>query len=115
MDELLDWLCLQKGGIRTYIEFQQRALRLSSTEPEHAALLRLLGDLAGRFVDEYDEQPLPVDVAERALARLASLVRQAARVTTSPPSEQITLLNEIGRAELSKVREPDVAGRFQLS
>ena len=54
MNELLNWLLQQKGSLRTYVEFQDRALALRADAPEHAALLRLLADLAGRFVEAYD-------------------------------------------------------------
>jgi len=74
MNELLDWLRLQKGGVGTYTQFCQKALALRASQPEHAALARLLADLAGRFADAYGGEPLPLDVAERALNRLTRLV-----------------------------------------
>jgi hypothetical protein len=101
MNELLQWLQLQSGSIRALIQFQQQALALRSAEPEHAALMRLLADLAARFVETYDGEPLPADVAERALARLIQFVEKAVRVRSASPSEQLALLNNIGLAELT--------------
>jgi hypothetical protein len=101
MNELLNWLLLQKSGVRTYLEFQNRALDLRASEPEHAALPRLLADLAGRFADAYDGQPLSVDVAEKALDQLSGLLEKAVRHRTTGPTGHLALLNEIGLAELT--------------
>ena len=101
MNELLEWLRLQKGGVGTYAQFCQKALALRASQPEHAALARLLADLAGRFADTYDGEPLSLDVAERALNRLTRLVERAVRVNSAGLPEQVALLNEIGLAELT--------------
>src|SRR6516165_6419301 len=113
MNELLDWLRLQKGGVRTYTQFCQKALALRASQPEHAALARLLADLAGRFADAYDGEPLFLDVAERALNRLTRLVERAVRVSSAGLPEQVALLNEIGLAELTKWGGASGRGRAQ--
>jgi hypothetical protein len=100
MNELLNWLLQQKGSLRTYVEFQDRALALRADAPEHAALLRLLADLAGRFVEAYDRQPLSGEVASRALDRLANLLGKAAVESAADPRSQLALLNEVGVSEL---------------
>ena len=101
MNELLDWLRLQNGGVRTFAEFRHKALALRAVDPEHAALARLLGDLSGRFADTYEDQPLSIDVADHAFAQLTALVREAAELGAAEPAEQLRLLNEIGRSELT--------------
>lgn len=100
MNELLNWLLQQKGSMNTYLEFQGRALELRAAEPEHAALLRLLADLAGRFVEAYDRQPLSAEIAGRALDRLADLLGKAAAGSAADPKAQLALLNEVGASEL---------------
>lgn len=100
MNELLNWLKQQKGSLRTYVEFQDRALTLRADEPDQAALLRLLADLAGRFVEAYDRQPLSAETAGRALDRLTDLLGKAADGSAADPSSQLVLLNEIGASEL---------------
>ncbi|MGF7056163.1 hypothetical protein GGC47_005379 [Bosea sp. OAE752] len=100
MNELLNWLLQQKGSLRTYVEFQDRALALRADAPEQAALLRLLADLAGRFVEAYDRQPLSAEIAGRALDRLASLLGKAAAGSPADPKAQLALLNEVGVSEL---------------
>jgi hypothetical protein len=100
MNELLNWLLQQKGSLRTYVEFQDRALALRAGAPEHAALLRLLADLAGRFVEAYDRQPLSAEVAGHSLDRLANLLGKAAAGSAADPKSQLALLNEVGVSEL---------------
>lgn len=100
MDELLNWLQQQKGSLRTYVEFEERALALRVDAPEHAALLRLLADLAGRFVEAYDRQPLSAGTAGRALDRLTDLLGKAAGADAADPASRLALLNEIGTSEL---------------
>ncbi len=101
MNELLAWLRDQKGGLRTYQEFRGKALALRAADPENAALARLLADLAGRFADIYDGEPLPVDIANDALARLTAHVEKAARTMGQNPAERLAFLNELAVAELS--------------
>jgi hypothetical protein len=87
--------------MNTYLEFQGRALELRAAEPEHAALLRLLADLAGRFSEAYDSRPLPLDVAEGALQQLTGLIEQALAPGAADPADRLALLNRIGAAELA--------------
>lgn len=100
MDELLEWLKNQNGGVGTYIEFEKRALALLSHQPEHAALIRLLADMADRFISAYDGEPLSLDVADRALEKLISLVERGISAEAGSSAERIASLNAVGRAEL---------------
>lgn len=101
MNELLNWLQQQKGSLRTYVEFQDRALALRAEAPGQAALLRLLADLAGRFVEAYDRQPLSAEIAAQALDRLTDFLGRAAGGNAADPAGRIALLNEIGASELA--------------
>jgi hypothetical protein len=101
MDEIFNWLKNQKGGTGTYIEFQRRMLALRLVDAQNAALARLLADLAGRFADAYDGEPLPVSVASEALSRLTGYVEKAVRAKDVSLADQLALLNEIGLAELA--------------
>ncbi|WP_156412180.1 hypothetical protein [Bosea sp. Root483D1] len=101
MNELLNWLQQQKGSLRTYVEFQDRALALRADAPEQAALLRLLADLTGRFVEAYDRQPLSAEIAARALDQLTEFLGKAVGGRTAGPADQLALLNQIGASELA--------------
>lgn len=101
LSNLLEWLKTQKGGIATFYEFQRRSLALRADNEGHAALLRLLADLSGRFADLYDGEPLDLATASRALAVLTDHVRQAVRLEPEQAGEVLDLLNRIGLSELA--------------
>ena len=74
MNDLHAWLSQQHHGLRTYQTFQQKLETLSRDEPEQRALCQLLSSLVGRYIEAFDEEPLPVAVADRAYQRLLDLV-----------------------------------------
>jgi hypothetical protein len=100
MEELLEWLQHHNIGVGTLSLFCEKALALRAKEPEHAALARLLASLAGDFAKKYFGEPLLLDVAEQALARLTSLLEKAVRAKSAGPAQQLALLNEIAMTEL---------------
>jgi hypothetical protein len=102
-DELKDlyaWLSTQHNGLKTYNAFQSKVLQLAREQQESAALLHLLANLAERFVSSYDEAPLPVEVADRAFAKLKQLVQEGTEWNRKSDAEKIALLNEIAHTEL---------------
>jgi len=74
MNDLHAWLSRQHHGLRTFRIFQQRLTTLSRDEPGQRALYRLLNSLVGGYIEAFDEEPLPVAVADRAHQRLLDLV-----------------------------------------
>src|SRR5215475_13426566 len=74
MNDLHSWLSQQHHGLRTFRNFQQKLEILSMREPAHGGLYALLNRLAGGYVEAFDEEPLPVAVADRAYGRLLDLV-----------------------------------------
>ena len=74
MNDLHAWLSQQHHGLRTYRAFQQKLDVLSGHEPDQRALCRLLGGIVGSYVENFDEEPLPVAVADHAYRRLLDLV-----------------------------------------
>jgi hypothetical protein len=74
MNDLHTWLAQQHHGLRTFRNFQQQLDVLSGSRPEQRALCRLLNDIVGDYVEAFDEEPLPVTVADRAYERLLDLV-----------------------------------------
>jgi hypothetical protein len=74
MNHLHTWLSQQHHGLRTFRTFQQKLDDLSKGDPEQRALCRLLNSIVGSYVDTFDEEPLPVAVADRAYHRLLDLV-----------------------------------------
>ncbi|WP_084799533.1 hypothetical protein [Bradyrhizobium sp. Ai1a-2] len=74
MNDLHGWLSQQHHGLRTFRNFQQQLDALVRNEPGQQALCRLLSDLVGGYIEAFDEEPLPVDVADHAYQRLLDLV-----------------------------------------
>ena len=74
MNDLYAWLSQQHHGLRTYRDLQQKLDVLSGRDPDQRALCRLLGGIVSSYVESFDEEPLPVAVADRAHQRLLDLV-----------------------------------------
>jgi hypothetical protein len=74
MNDLHAWLSQQHHGLRTFHTFQQKLATLSRDEPGQRALCRLLSSLVCGYIEAFDEEPLPVAVADRAYQRLLDLV-----------------------------------------
>jgi hypothetical protein len=74
LNDLHTWLSQQHHGLRTFHTFQQKLATLSRDEPGQRALCRLLSSLVGSYTEAFDEEPLPVAVADRAYQRLLDLV-----------------------------------------
>jgi hypothetical protein len=74
MNDLYAWLSQQHHGLRTYRSFQQKLDVLSGHDPDQRALYRLLGGIVSSYVESFDEEPLPVAVADRAYQRLLDLI-----------------------------------------
>jgi hypothetical protein len=64
MSELHSWLSTQHHGLQTYKSLKQKLIGRASADPEHAALYRLLASMIDPDIDSFDEEPLPVDVAD---------------------------------------------------
>jgi len=74
VNDLHAWLSQQHHGLRTFQILQQKLATLSGDEPEQRASCRLLTYLVGGYIEAFDEEPLPVAVADRAFLRLLDLV-----------------------------------------
>ena len=74
MNELHTWVSQQHHGLRTFKTFQQKLERLSRDEPEQRGLYRLLSNIVGGYIEAFDEEPLPVEVADQVHRRLLELL-----------------------------------------
>src|ERR1700726_4146754 len=70
----LHWLSQQHHGLRTFRTFQKKLDDFSTADPQQRALCRLLNAIVGSYIQTFDEEPLPVAVADRAYHRLLDLV-----------------------------------------
>ncbi len=97
-NDLHMWLAQQQHGLRTFRDFQQKLEALSKRDPEQRALCRLLSGIVGRYVDTFDEDPLPVEVADRAYQRLLDLV--ASIDFTAGAERRLADINRIAASDL---------------
>lgn len=100
MGELTTWLSSQHPGLRTYKAFRSKTLALSASDTEHRALYTLFAAMAGRYIESFDEEPLPVEIADRAYEKLLKIVSEAEGSTSAPASQQIRTLNRVASTEL---------------
>ena len=100
MGELLQCLRSQHPGLKTYRAFHEMLVQAAKDDPAHRAAYRLLSNLASSYATSFDEEPLPVDVAEQAYRRMLDLVAKAELSIDSPIEQQLAVLNEIAAAEL---------------
>ena len=74
MNDLHTWLSQQHHGLRTFRTFQQKLDELGNGDAGQRAMCRLLKNIVGSYIDAFDEEPLPVAVADRAYGRLLEMV-----------------------------------------
>ena len=98
MNDLHEWLSQQHHGLRTFRAFQQKLATLSRDEPGQRALCRLLSSLVGGYIEAFDEEPLPVAVADRAYQRLLDLV--ASLDFRAGAEDQLADLNRVAACDL---------------
>ena len=98
LQELHLRMTARKPGLGSLTTLQRECEDAITGAPEEAGFLRLFADMAGRFIDRYDRQPLSYDVATAANEKLAALIGRAA--ATSSAAEKLALFNEIARIDL---------------
>lgn len=98
MNDLHTWLSEQHHGLRTFRTFQQKLETLGRDDPDQRGLCRLLSNLAGAYVDAFDEAPLPVDVADDIHARLLALV--ASLDVHGDASRRLADINRVAASDL---------------
>ena len=77
MSELHSWLSTQHHGLQTNKSLKQKLIGRASADPDYAALYRLLASVIDPYIDSFDEEPLPVDVADEVFARVLDIARYA--------------------------------------
>ena len=98
MNDVHAWLSQQHHGLRTFQIFQQKFATLSGDEPEQRALCRLLTYLVGAYIEAFDEEPLPVAVADRAYQRLLDLI--ASLDFRASADDRLADLNRVAACDL---------------
>ena len=100
MSELHSWLSTQHHGLQTYKSLKKKLLGRAGADREHAALYRLLASMIDPYIDSFDEEPLPVEVADQVFARVLDIVRYAEDSISRGATDQIQALNKVAAIEL---------------
>ncbi|WP_346771322.1 hypothetical protein [Bradyrhizobium sp. 87] len=98
MNDLYDWLSGQHHGLQTFQLFRQKLTTLAADEPNHKALYTLLSLPAARYIEAFDEEPVPISVADRAYDNLLRLVASLNLVASA--EDQLNDLNRIAATDL---------------
>ncbi|MGY8704679.1 hypothetical protein RAD16_02905 [Bradyrhizobium sp. 18BD] len=98
MNDLHTWLSEQHHGLRTFRTFQQKLDTLGRDDPDQRGLCRLLSGLVGRYVEAFDEAPLPVEIADGAYHRLLTLV--ASIDPNADADRRLADINRVAESEL---------------
>jgi hypothetical protein len=84
--------------LRTFKTFQQKLESLSRDEPEQRGLYRLLSTLVGSYVETFDEEPLPVAVADHAHDRMLELL--GSLDLQAKPDRRLADINRVAAGDL---------------
>lgn len=98
--DLLEWLNCQPSGVGTFQEFEERSLSLMTSDAGNAAVLHLLADVAGNFVEQFYGEKLSAVIADDAYNKLRLLLQRAIAVSSSELQEYIEFLNEVAVARV---------------
>ncbi len=111
MNDLHTWLSQQHHGLRTFRTFQQKLDDLGNGDPGQRAMCRLLKGIVGSYVETFDEEPLPVAVADRAFQCLLDLVASLDfRASTEHRLAVIVLQRSTSGIERVKPQRRDAEG-----
>src|SRR5215475_13621969 len=98
MNDLHTWFSHEHHGLRAFRNLQQKLESLSRDEPEQRGLYQLLSHLVGDYVEAFDEEPLPVAVADRAHQRLLELL--ASLDPQANPARRLADINRVAASDL---------------
>ncbi|RZN31242.1 hypothetical protein [Bradyrhizobium sp. Leo121] len=99
MKELYAWLSGQHPGLKTFKALQLKLSRLAADHPEQRAMCALLDGIVGKYIEEFDEAPLPSAVAERAYRRLLGSLAELD--DSADPARQLGSLNRLAALDLT--------------
>jgi hypothetical protein len=93
--ELIKTLEMHNYGVRAYENFSQMCHQSAKKHPDHAAFFLCLALLADRFVNQYDESPLTISIADAHKDKVLSLIDEMENVLSEDVTLQVKLLNTL--------------------
>ncbi|MCG6205945.1 hypothetical protein LPW26_14935 [Rhodopseudomonas sp. HC1] len=74
MNELQAWVAQQHHGLRTFKSFQLELEQFAVRQPAQRGLCSVLANLVESYIVAFDEEPVPVDLANDVHHRLTQLL-----------------------------------------
>ena len=96
-EELVETLEMHNYGVRAYEQFAQLCYRSASVQPDHAIFFLTLSILAERFVDQYDDSPLAIMVADAQKEKILTIIQNMEMTLHKDSTARIELLNSVSR------------------
>ncbi len=94
-EELVETLEIHNYGVRAYEQFVQLCYQSAEKQSDHAVFFLTLSVLAERFVNQYDESPLTITVADAQKDKVLRLIEKMEKTLFKDFAEQIKLLNTV--------------------
>jgi len=96
-EELVETLAMHNFGVRAYELFAQQCYQSAQVQTDHAVFFLTLSVMAERFVNQYDESPLTLTVADAQQEKVLGIIRQMEMTLHKNSIAQIELLNSVSR------------------
>jgi hypothetical protein len=94
-EELRKVLQKHNYGVRAYEQFSHRCNQSAQDQPDHAVFFLLLSVMADRFVNQYDESPLSITVANAQKDKVLGTIAAMEKILAEDIADQIKLLNAV--------------------
>jgi hypothetical protein len=92
---LLETLEKHNYGVRAYERFSQKCYHCAKDHPELAVYFLLLSLVADNFVNQYDESPLTISVADAQKDKVLGLIDKMQKSLSDDTATRLELFNTI--------------------
>ena len=96
-EELVQTLEMHNYGVRAYEQFSQLCYQSAEKHPDHAIYFLTLSVLTERFVNQYDESPLTITVADAQKEKILGMIQKMEKALHKDSTARIELLNSVSR------------------
>jgi len=96
-EELVDTLETHNFGVRAYELFAQQCYQSAQVQTDHAVFFLTLRVFAERFVNQYEESPLTITVADAQKEKILGMIQKMEKALHKDSTAQIELLNSVSR------------------
>lgn len=97
LEDLVKTLEVNNYGVRAYEQFAQLCYKSVVEQPDMAIFFLTLSVMAERFVNQYDESPLTITVADAQKNKILRLIEKMEKTLNESSAQQVRLLNAVAR------------------